>query len=100
MVLLRHELGEALRDLRLEQGRTLRDVAASAAVSLGYLSEIERGTKEASSELLAAVCGGLGLTLSDVLGVVRERVERAERVSAPVRLPARAERAGVSASAA
>ena len=68
MILLRHELGEVLREIRQDQGRTLRDVATSSSVSLGYLSELERGTKEASSELLAAVCGGLGLTLSEVLG--------------------------------
>ena len=64
MILLRHELGEVLREIRQDQGRTLRDVASSSAVSLGYLSELERGTKEASSELLASVCTGLGLSLS------------------------------------
>ena len=51
MILLRHELGEVLRERRQDQSRTLRDVAASASVSLGYLSEIERGVKEASSDL-------------------------------------------------
>src|ERR1700691_5270679 len=59
MVLLRHLLGDALRRLRLRQGRTLREVSAAARVSLGYLSEVERGQKEASSELLAAICTGL-----------------------------------------
>ncbi|NHA67800.1 helix-turn-helix domain-containing protein [Phycicoccus flavus] len=87
MILLRHELGEALREARRAQGRTLRDVAGSAAVSLGYLSEVERGTKEASSELLASICDGLGLTLSELLGVVRDRVEHVETLSAPVTLP-------------
>ncbi|MFQ6172687.1 helix-turn-helix domain-containing protein [Oryzobacter sp. R7] len=86
MILLRHELGEVLREIRQEQGRTLRDVATSSSVSLGYLSELERGTKEASSELLSAVCGGLGLPLSDVLGLVQERVQRVETLSAPVSL--------------
>ena len=87
MILLRHELGEVLREIRQDQGRTLRDVASSSAVSLGYLSELERGTKEASSELLASVCTGLGLSLSEVLELVRERVERVETLSAPVSLP-------------
>src|SRR5262249_11237651 len=59
MVLLRHLLGDALRRLRQRQGRTLREVSAAARVSLGYLSEVERGQKEASSELLAAICGAL-----------------------------------------
>ncbi|MGL5864472.1 MAG: helix-turn-helix domain-containing protein [Dermatophilaceae bacterium] len=101
MILLRNELGEVLRETRQRQGRTLRDVAASASVSLGYLSELERGTKEASSELLYAVCDGLGLSLSEVLGLVRQRVERVETLTAPVALPMAAPAAGaVSASAA
>ena len=87
MILLRHELGEVLREIRQDQGRTLRDVASSSAVSLGYLSELERGTKEASSELLASVCTGLGLSLSEVLELVCELVERLETLSAPVSLP-------------
>jgi len=66
MVLLRQLLGDVLRRLRLRQGRTLREVSASARVSLGYLSEVERGQKEASSELLAAICGALGTPLSQV----------------------------------
>jgi transcriptional regulator with XRE-family HTH domain len=99
VILLRHELGEVLREIRQGQGRTLRDVATSASVSLGYLSELERGTKEASSELLAAVCGGLGLTLSEVLGLVSERVERVETLTAPVTLPVGAARSSDSVSA-
>jgi transcriptional regulator with XRE-family HTH domain len=87
VILLRHELGEVLREIRQDQGRTLRDVATSSSVSLGYLSELERGAKEASSELLSAVCGGLGLPLSEVLGLVQERVERVETHAAPVSLP-------------
>ena len=67
VALWRDALGASLRRLRLRQGRTLRDVSAAARVSLGYLSEIERGRKEPSSELLAAICAALGLTLSDVL---------------------------------
>lgn len=67
MPLLRRLLGEALRRHRQEQERTLRDVAASARVSLGYLSEVERGEKEASSELLTAICDALDLPLSVLL---------------------------------
>ena len=100
MVLFRHELGEALRDVRRDQGRTLRDVAGAASVSLGYLSEIERGTKEASSELLAAVCDGLGIRLSELLGVVQERVEHVETLTAPVTLRVGQAADEVSASAA
>lgn len=78
MVLLRRELGDVLREQRQHQGRTLREVSASAAVSLGYLSEVERGEKEASSELLASICRALGLPLSHVLSDVADRIELAE----------------------
>lgn len=75
MILLRTHIGSALRAARIEQNRTLRDVAKSARVSLGYLSEVERGHKEASSELLNAICAALDLSLStillDVTNVVR-----------------------------
>jgi transcriptional regulator with XRE-family HTH domain len=67
VILLRHALGEHLRARRLELGRTLREVSADAQVSLGYLSEIERGRKEASSELLGAICDALEVPLSQVL---------------------------------
>lgn len=67
MIVLREVIGDELRTRRLGQGRTLRDVAAAACVSLGYLSEVERGRKEASSELLAAICAALGLQLSEIL---------------------------------
>jgi len=63
MVLLREAVGSSLRAARTEQSRTLRDVARQARVSLGYLSEVERGQKEASSELLKAICDALGLQL-------------------------------------
>ena len=78
--LLRTTLGEVLRRIRLEQERTLADVARSARVSLPYLSEIERGRKEASSEVLAALCEALGIGLSDLLADVRRELvpERAE----------------------
>ncbi|MFI6578493.1 helix-turn-helix domain-containing protein [Nocardiopsis sp. NPDC050513] len=65
--LMRDLIGDLLRRTRIEQGRTLREVAEDAQVSLPYLSEIERGRKEASSEVLAAVYRSLGLGLSDVL---------------------------------
>ncbi|MFD6949651.1 transcriptional regulator [Nocardiopsis sp. TSRI0078] len=71
--LMRDLIGDLLRRTRTEQGRTLREVAEDAQVSLPYLSEIERGRKEASSEVLAAVYRSLGLSLSDVLGELYER---------------------------
>jgi transcriptional regulator with XRE-family HTH domain len=65
--LLRMMLGDVLRRTRLEQGRTLADVARAAKVSMPYLSEVERGLKEASSEVLAAICDALHLELPDLL---------------------------------
>jgi DNA-binding XRE family transcriptional regulator len=65
--LLRTMLGDVLRRNRLEQGRTLADVARAARISMPYLSELERGRKEASSEVIAAVCDALRIELSDVL---------------------------------
>ena len=98
MVLLRHFLGDALRRLRLRQGRTLREVSAAARVSLGYLSEVERGQKEASSELLASICGALGAPLSQVLREVSDNFALAELQNEPVltgaREPARENAAG------
>jgi transcriptional regulator with XRE-family HTH domain len=66
-VLLREAIGDRLRHARTNQRRTLREVSRSARVSLGYLSEVERGRKEASSELLAAICDALDLPLSELL---------------------------------
>ena len=86
-VVLRQEIGEVLRSVRQRQGRTLREVSSSASVSLGYLSEVERGEKEASSELLGSICGALGMPLSEVLREVSTRVARTEAMSAPVTLP-------------
>ncbi len=95
MTLLREAIGESLRRARIAQSRTLREVSTSARVSLGYLSEVERGRKEASSELLAAICQALDLPLSQVLidvgaamadadgDVRREPVERRVPVPAP-----------------
>jgi transcriptional regulator with XRE-family HTH domain len=89
MVLLRHLLGDALRRLRLRQGRTLREVSASARVSLGYLSEVERGQKEASSELLGSICSALDTPLSQVLREVSDNFALAELQNEPVLTGAR-----------
>ena len=74
MVLFRRLLGDVLRAERMRRGMTLREVSAEARVSLGYISEIERGQKEASSELLASLCGALDVPLSDVLREVSDAV--------------------------
>jgi transcriptional regulator with XRE-family HTH domain len=79
MILLRRVIGDALRARRQAQHRTLREVSTAANVSLGYLSEIERGQKEASSELLAAVCDALGARLSEVLREVSSTVATTEQ---------------------
>lgn len=80
MIVLRSVIGDELRRERLEQGRTLREVSSQARVSLGYLSEVERGQKEASSELLAAICGALDVPLSSVLQSVSTKVADHEAV--------------------
>ena len=83
MAVLRTLLGEALRTTRLSQERTLREVSSAAQVSLGYLSEVERGQKEASSELLASICRALGVRLSDVLREVSESLSVLEAEPVP-----------------
>jgi transcriptional regulator with XRE-family HTH domain len=80
-VLVRELIGESLREERVLQAKTLREVSKAARVSLGYLSEVERGQKEASSELLAAICGALDLPLSVVLNVVSEKMAMYEHVT-------------------
>ncbi len=86
--LLRRELGEVLREYRQRQGRTLREVSSDARVSLGYLSEVERGQKEASSELLASICAALNVPLSHVLRLVADRIDFAQgRVPLHLRVP-------------
>ncbi|PZF85380.1 helix-turn-helix domain-containing protein [Micromonospora deserti] len=80
MVLLRRVIGDALRARRQGQHRTLREVSSAANVSLGYLSEIERGQKEPSSELLAAICDALGARLSELLREVSDTVALAEQM--------------------
>lgn len=87
-VLLRRELGDVLRAYRQRQGRTLREVSSEARVSLGYLSEVERGQKEASSELLAAICEALDMPVSLLLREVSDRFAISEGVDIPDTVPA------------
>ncbi len=87
MIVLRNVIGDELRRRRQDQGRTLRDISGAASVSLGYLSEVERGQKEASSELIAAICGALEVSLSDVLASVSSQVAQAES-ALPIEFPA------------
>ncbi|MFE6979721.1 helix-turn-helix domain-containing protein [Streptomyces griseus] len=72
--LWRDLVGEVLRRERLAQGRTLKEVSEAARISMAYLSEVERGRKEASSEVLAAAAQALGLSLADVLALAGERL--------------------------
>ena len=85
-VLVRQLIGESLREERVAQARTLREVSRAAQVSLGYLSEVERGQKEASSELLAAICAALDLPLSTVLNVVSEKMAIHEQIGTDERV--------------
>ncbi len=87
MTLLRTQLGNSLRSHRLRQRRTLRDVSGAARVSLGYLSEVERGQKEASSELLASICDALDLELADLLLEVSDGM-RTAATAMPAETPA------------
>jgi transcriptional regulator with XRE-family HTH domain len=102
MVLFRRLLGEVLRDRRMQRGLTLREVSAEARVSLGYISEIERGQKEASSELLASLCHALDMPLSDVLRNVSDAValEEAALEATPIPVVTRTGSGDVVASAA
>jgi len=96
-------LGDVLRTHRMRRGLTLREVSAEARVSLGYISEIERGQKEASSELLASLCAALDLPLSDVLRDVSDAValeEAALELAATPIAVASSRRGDVVASAA
>ena len=85
--LLRTELGDVLRGIRQRQKRTLREVSAGAQVSLGYLSEVERGQKEASSELLEAICEALDVPLWFVLREVSDRLAVVDGVVVPDTVP-------------
>ncbi|NYF16427.1 transcriptional regulator with XRE-family HTH domain [Microbacterium sp. AK009] len=82
MILVRHEIGEVLRDLRQQKGRTLRQVASRASVALGYLSEVERGQKEASSEILASVAEALDVPISTIMREVGDRIAVLEGLQA------------------
>ena len=85
-MLLRQVIGNVFRRLRHERGITLRELAELAQVSVPYLSEIERGRKEPSSEILAAICRALDLDLSDLLSEVQFDLATAVRSTLPVRL--------------
>lgn len=87
MTLARHEIGEVLRDVRLRKGHTLRQVAGRASVALGYLSEVERGQKEASSEILAAVAEALETPLSSIYIEVGERLQMQEQLQPQTAIP-------------
>ena len=86
-MLFRSALGSELRASRIAQSRTLRDVAREARVSLGYLSEVERGQKEASSELLAAICNALNIQLSTLLSDVTSAIAKSEKATLAVVKP-------------
>jgi transcriptional regulator with XRE-family HTH domain len=96
-VLLRQVIGNVFRRLRRERGITLRELAEVAQVSVPYLSEIERGRKEPSSEILAAICRALDLELSDLLAEVQFDLATAVRSTLPVRLQTAAIRVQESA---
>src|SRR5512144_3112801 len=87
MTLLREAIGESLRRARVAQSRTLREVSTTARVSLGYLSEVERGRKEASSELLSAICTALDVPLSRVLTYAGEKMADRERIARLTSVP-------------
>ena len=88
MVLVRQEIGDVLRDFRLKKGRTLRQVAGKASVALGYLSEVERGQKEASSEILASVAEALEVPISVIMRQVSDRLAAVENTHIPDTIPA------------
>lgn len=87
MVLVRHEIGDVLRDFRQRKGHTLRQVASRASVALGYLSEVERGQKEASSEILASVAEALDTPISVIMREVADRLALSEGVTIPDTVP-------------
>jgi transcriptional regulator with XRE-family HTH domain len=97
MTVLRRLIGEVLRARRMAKGLTLRDVSAAARVSLGYISEVERGQKEPSSELLAALCDALDVPMSQVLRDVSALMEIQEQstIDASIALAAESDSVGV-----
>lgn len=84
MVLVRQEIGDVLRDFRLQKGQTLRQVASRASVALGYLSEVERGQKEASSEILGSLAEALEVPISVIMREVSDRLALVEGVNLEV----------------
>lgn len=104
--LLRELIGEALRSRRREHGRTLADVAAQAGVSMQHLSDVERGRKDASSEMLAAICGALGVSVAQLVAAAAQPAARpvvldlTRAPGAAHRMPAAPSRGGVMLSAA
>ena len=88
MALIRQEIGDVLRDFRQQKGQTLRQVAARANMALGYLSEVERGQKEASSEILASLADALDVPISVIMREVSERLALSEGVTIPDTVPA------------
>lgn len=87
-ILIRKVMGETLRELRMDASMTLREVSVASMVSLGYLSEIERGHKEASSEVLFSISAALGVSLSDLLAQVSDKVALLEAETPGVALAA------------
>jgi len=86
-MLIRQEIGDVLRDFRQRQNQTLRQVASRANVALGYLSEIERGQKEASSEILGSLAEALGTPVSVILREVADRMAMIEGIKVPDSIP-------------
>lgn len=87
MLLVRQEIGDVLRDVRQRKGHTLRQVASRASVALGYLSEVERGQKEASSEILASVAEALDVPISQIMREVADRLAFSEGIPVSVKVP-------------
>lgn len=87
MVLVRQQIGDVLRDLRLQKGKTLRQVAGKASVALGYLSEVERGQKEASSEIIASLADALDTPVSAIMYNVADRLQVMESLSDYASIP-------------
>ncbi len=83
---LRHAVGEVVRQARLERKMTLRELSVVSSVALGYLSEIERGQKEASSEILDSIAFGLGISLSELVVQTGYRIMLNEPANEPERL--------------
>ncbi|MGW9114129.1 MULTISPECIES: helix-turn-helix domain-containing protein [Microbacterium] len=87
MILVRQEIGDVLRSFRQQKGQTLRQVASKASVALGYLSEVERGQKEASSEILASVADALDVPISTIYRTVGDRIAVLEGIEVPSAFP-------------